>query len=60
MIQSYVHKALLCENILNNLIPLSVLNLLKDEIEKIKNEEFNQFQNLIKLFTKIKNQPVHI
>ena len=37
----HVHKALLCENILNNLIPLSVLNLLKDEIEKIKKKEFN-------------------
>ena len=34
MIQSYTYtKPFLCENILNNL-PLSVLNLLKDEIEK--------------------------
>ena len=56
----HVHKALLCENILNNLIPLSVLNLLKDEIEKIKNEEnlipISEFNKII--HKEIKNQPV--
>ena len=56
----HVHKALLCENILNNLIPLSVLNLLKDEIEKIKKEEnlipISEFNKII--HKEIKNQPV--
>ena len=58
--KSHVHKALLCENILNNLIPLSVLNLLKDEIEKIKKEEnlipISEFNKII--HKEIKNQPV--
>ena len=56
----HVYKALLCENILNNLIPLSVLNLLKDEIEKIKKEEnlipISEFNKII--HKEIKNQPV--
>ena len=56
----HVHKALLCENILNNLIPLSVLNLLKDEIEKIKKEEnlipISEFNKII--HKEIKNQPI--
>ena len=56
----HVHKAILCENILNNLIPLSVLNLLKDEIEKIKKEEnlipISEFNKII--HKEIKNQPV--
>ena len=58
--KSHVHKALLCENILNNLIPLSVLNLLKDEIEKIKKEgnliPISEFNKII--HKEIKNQPV--
>ena len=58
--KSHVQKALLCENILNNLIPLSVLNLLKDEIEKIKKEDniipISEFNKII--YKEIKNQPV--
>ena len=58
--KSHVQKALLCENILNNLIPLSVLNLLKDEIEKIKKEDniipISEFNKII--HKEIKNQPV--
>ena len=56
----HVHKALLFENILNNLTPLSVLNLLKDEIEKIKKEDniipISEFNKII--HKEIKNQPV--
>ena len=58
--KSHVHKALLFENILNNLTPLSVLNLLKDEIEKIKKEDniipISEFNKII--HKEIKNQPV--
>ena len=56
----HVYNALLCENILNNLTPLSILNLLKDEIEKIKKEEniipISEFNKII--HKEIKNQPV--
>jgi len=58
--KSHVHKALIFENILNNLTPLSVLNLLKDEIEKIKKEDniipISEFNKII--HKEIKNQPV--
>ena len=58
--KSHVYKALLFENILNNLTPLSVLNLLKDEIEKIKKEDniipISEFNKII--HKEIKNQPV--
>ena len=58
--KSHVHKALLYENILNNLIPLSVLNLLKDEIDKMKSEEniipISEFNKIV--HNEIKNQPI--
>ena len=58
--KSHVYKALLFENILNNLTPLSVLNLLKDEIEKIKKEDniipISEFNKII--HKEIKNQLV--
>ena len=58
--KSHVLKALLCDNILNNLIPLSVLNLLKDEIEKMKKDDniipISEFNKII--HKEIKNQPV--
>ncbi len=56
----HVNKAILYQNILNNLIPLSVLNLLKDEIAKIKKEEniipISEFNKIV--YKEIKNQPI--
>lgn len=57
--KTLVFQLLLVENILKNITPLSVINLVNQEIEKIKEEKnilpISEFNSLIN--TEIKNQP---
>ncbi len=58
-IKKHVHKLKLYESILKNITPLSVLNLVNQEIERIKEEKnifpISEFNSLIN--KEIKNQP---